>query len=718
MKIIKTNKKEENFNIMKIITVLHKANEKSNATSEDIKKVANIVDIKAHEIENLTTEKLRTIIENVLIENGLTDLARNYIIGNYKNDVKYQLSKLDESILDIISNSNTEVALENSNKNARINSTQRDYVAGEVSKSLYYRILGDKDVVEADKKGIIHRHDKDYYIQPMLNCCLINIEDMLQNGTNISGVQIDKPKSLRTAATIVSQISGVVASNQYGGQTINLGHLVPFVNISREKIKNKVKEDLALLNLNTSEEKINELVEKELKKEIQDSVQTMNYQWNTISSTNGQTPFVSLFMYINEQKDERNKSDLVLLIEEFLKQRIKGVKNSAGVYVTQTFPKLLYVLDETNVYEDRPYFWLTELAAQCTAKRMVPDYISEKVMLKNKKNKYGESVVVPPMGCRSQLSVLDEEPNRLWGRANLGVVTLNLPYVALESKGNPIEFWKLFDKYSNLIKKAQLDNYKKLLGTTSDVAPTLWQYGAYTRLQPGEKIDSYLTKDNCTVSFGYAGLYEAVKYMTGKSHTDSDAKDFAIAIMRKMNEYCELWKNETNLGWGVYGTPLESTTEKFAKACIRDFGTIDGETIKNYVTNSYHVVVREQIDAFTKFDFESEFQELSNGGAISYVEIPNMINNIPAVVKIIQYIYEHIMYAELNCKSDYCFKCGFDGELEAHRHEDGSQGWICPECGNDDTDKLSIVRRSCGYLGSQTWADGRYEEIIDRVLHL
>ena len=502
------------------------------------------------------------------------------------------------------------------------------------------------------------------------------------------------------------------------GQTINLGHLVPFVEASRQKIKKRISEEMKVIGVDIEESQLVALTELELKKEIKDSIQTLNYQWNTMSSSNGQTPFVSLFMYLGEQKTNEAKKDLALLIEEILNQRIQGVKNKDGVYVSQTFRKLLYVLEEDNISEDSPFWYLTELSAKCTAKRLVPDYISEKMMLKHKVNSKGEGRVVAPMGCRSMLSVLDDNPDYLWGRANLGVTTINLAYVALESRGDIIRFWNLLEKYLNILHDSQIIKYKRLLGTKSDVAPTLWQHGALTRLKPGEVIDSFLTKEHCTISLGYAGIHEAVKFLTGKSHLCDNQSSLAIEILNKLNEKCDKWKAQDNLGWAVYGTPLESTTERFAKACVRDFGTVDGENVRNYVTNSYHIHVTENVDAFTKLTFESEFQNLSTGGSISYVEVPNLQNNIDAVLSLMKHIYNTTMYAELNCKSDYCYECGFDGEVKAHVDDNGNKGWICPECGNHDTAKLMVVRRTCGYLGETTWTKGRKLDILNRVKHL
>jgi len=729
MQVLKKDNTEESFDIMKIISVLNKANDSlakaKQVSPEIIRDVADeVLEKLTEENKKFTTSNIQSKVETVLISHNLVALAKAYIIGCYEIKLQNQMSALDKSVMDIISNTNKAVALENSNKNAMLNSTQRDYIAGEISKSLAHRVFFTKEIEEAERKGAIHTHDLDYFIQPMNNCGLINLEDMFSNGTNINGIQIDTPKSLRTVATLASQIALNVSSNQYGGQTMNLSHWVPYVEVSRQKIRKRLVNEFADLGLEFTEEKLNKIVEKELHKEIEDSVQTFNYQINSMTGASGQSPFITLSMYLNDFKDSpKEKADLALLIEEFLRQRIKGLKNKDGHYMTQTFPKLIYVLEDDNTYEGQEYFWLTKLAAESTAKRMVPDYISEKMMLKNKTNSKGESTVVMPMGCRSMLSILEDEPTKTWGRFNLGVVTLNLPYIALESKGNPEKFWELLDYYADLCKQVQVIRYKKLLGTPSDVAPLLWQYGGYARLKPGEPIDKLLTKDYSTISLGYAGLFETVKYLTGFSHTNPAAHDFAIKVMEKLNEYCDKWKKETNLGWAVYGTPLESTTQSFANACVRDFGTVDGEHAREYITNSYHVHVTEQINAFEKLGFEAEFQNLSTGGAISYVEVPNLTKNIDAILAVIQYIYEHIMYAELNCKTDYCYNCGFEGEVKAHRDEEGNPGWICPVCGCTDTHKLQVIRRTCGYLGSNSagdvgWNSGRFSEIEDRVLHL
>lgn len=728
MKVTKKDNKEESFDIIKIITVLNKANDSlqknKQISSEKIKLlVNNVVDYLASIDNKITTKKIESVIETELIKNNYVELARAYIIGCYENKLQYHMSVLDKSVLSIISNNNDEVALENSNKNARLNSTQRDYIAGEVSKSLADRVIIPKQIMKAHKKGAIHIHDLDYFIQPETNCGLINLEDMFTNGTNINGVQIETPKSIQTAMTIATQIALNVSSNQFGGQSMNLSHFVPYVDSSRQKIKDRILENLADLSVEISEDKLNGIVEKELRKEISSAVQTFNYQINSMTGASGQSPFITLSLFLGDVESDNEKEDLAILISEFLQQRIKGIKNESGVYVAQTFPKLIYVLEEDNIYEDSKYYWLTKLAAECTAKRMVPDYVSKKKMLEIRKNSKGESTVVIPMGCRSQLSILEDEPNKTWGRFNHGVTTLNLPYIALESKGNIENFWKLLDYYADLAKQVQILRYKKLCGVKSDVAPVLWQHGAYARLKKGESIDKLLLKDYSTTSLGYAGLYEAVKYLTGHSHTEDLVKDFALSIMKKLNEYCELWKNQTNLGFSVYGTPLESTTSKFAKSCVRDFGTVDGENVRGYITNSYHVHVTESISAFSKLTFEAEFQNLSLGGAISYVEVPNLQNNIEAVLSIIKFIYENIMYAELNCKLDYCHECQFDGEIISHKDEEGNPGWKCPECENTDTTKLSIIRRTCGYLGSNSggdlgWNTGRYEEITDRVLHL
>lgn len=660
-------------------------------------------------------------VNNAQYKRCLYSISYFYMKGVNHMDI----SKLEQDILNIIHNANSEVATENSNKNANLISTQRDYVAGEVSKHLSKEMFFSPKAIELHNKGVIHIHDMDYALHPMLNCCLVNLEDMLQNGTNINGVHIDKPKSLSTACTLTSQISLVVSGSQFGGQTVNLGHLAPFVDISRQKERQRLRDNREMLSLFLPDADIDRLAEEAVKKEIRDSVQTLNYQWNTMSSSNGQTPFISLFMYLNEIDDLQTKHDLALLIEEVLKQRIQGVKNEDGAYVSQTFPKLLYVLEEDNIHEDSKYYYLTELAGVCTAKRMVPDYLSEKMMLKHKVNSKGEGRVIAPMGCRSMLSVLDDNPDHIWGRANLGVVTLNLPYIALESKGDMNKFWSLLGEYLSVVHDAQMARYIKLLGTKAKVTPTLWQYGAYTRLDAEDTIDKYLTKDNCTISLGYAGIQEVVKFFTGQDFAPDNEEGALLGhlILRVLNTMCETWKRQDDLGWAVYGTPLESCTEKFAKACLRDFGTVDGERKKNYVTNSHHIHVTKDVDAFSKLTFESEYQIQSTGGTITYVEVPNLQHNTLAVMSIIKHIYETCLYAEINCKSDYCFECGYDGEMQPHTGAGRKKGWICPSCGNTDTKTISVVRRTCGYLGSNSagdigWTEGRYDEIVDRVLHL
>ena len=623
---------------------------------------------------------------------------------------------LDRKILNLIDCKNEEVLQENSNKNPTINSTQRDYIAGEYSKDISNRLLLPEDIQKAHNEGLIHFHDMDYFIQKMHNCCLINLEDMLQNGTVISETKIDTPHSFTTACNIATQIIAQVASSQYGGATISLAHLAPFVDVSRKKIINNIKEELEISGATLTEEQIKEIAEERLKREIKSGIQTIQYQIVTLMTTNGQAPFITESMYLNEAKNEQEKHDLAMIIEETLRQRYKGTKNKQGVYVTPTFPKLIYVLQDDNIHEGDEYYYLTIMAAQCTAKRMVPDYISEKKMKELK-----EGTVVIPMGCRSMLSPWkDENGNyKYWGRFNMGVVTLNIPYVALSSKGDKEVFWKKFDEALELVHKALLVRYNRLKGTTSDYAPILWQHGALSRLKPGETIDKLLVGGYATISLGYAGLYEAVRYMTGKSHTDPEATPFALDIMKRMNEKCKEWKEKENLGYAIYGTPLESTTYKFAKANQRRFGVIEGVTDKPYVTNSYHVHVTEPISIFDKFNFESQFQELSTGGAISYGESPSMLNNVEAIMKVLSHIYDHILYAEINSKSDYCYKCGYEGEIKLDKNEEtGEMIWSCPNCGNHDHKEMSIVRRTCGYLGNNMWNYGRTNEIHDRVLHL
>ena len=646
---------------------------------------------------------------------GAFELAKRYVRYRYKRSLVRKANTTDNRILSLIECNNEDVKQENSNKNPSVNSVQRDYMAGEVSRDLTQRMLLPEDIVEADKEGIIHFHDSDYYAQHMHNCDLVNLEDMLQNGTVISGTMIEKPHSFSTACNIATQIIAQVASNQYGGQSISLAHLAPFVQVSRDKIRAEVLQEMEMVGIDYPKQVLNDIVEGRLKKEIIKGVQTIEYQVITLMTTNGQAPFLTVFMYLNEAKDEREKKDLAMIIEETLKQRYKGVKNEAGVWVTPAFPKLIYVLEEDNIDEGSPYFYLTELAAKCTSKRLVPDYISEKKMKELK-----EGNCFPVMGCRSALSPWkDENGNyKFYGRFNQGVVTINLVDVALSSGGDEDKFWKVFDERLDLCYRALMCRHNRLKGTLSDAAPILWQFGALARLKKGEKIDNLLYGGYSTISLGYAGLYECVKYMTGKSHTDPSATQFALDVMKYMNKACDRWKEETNIGFSIYGSPIESTTYKFAKCLQKRFGIIPGVTDKSYITNSYHVNVCEPIDAFDKLKFESQFQALSTGGAISYVEVPNMQDNIPAVLQVIRFIYDNIMYAELNTKSDYCQECGFDGEIQIVTSEDGKLEWECPHCGNRNQDTLNVARRTCGYIGTQFWNQGRTQEIKERVLHL
>ena len=714
----------EAFDVTKIIRVLQKANSKleneEKTTYEDILSVANEVYYALDDNQEVTSADIEELVETLLVGNNLVGLTRSYVRGCYDKKKIYHQQELDVDILGIIEEENDEVGQENANKDPAILSTQRDLMAGEISKDIAKRLLFQPQIAEAHDKGVIHIHDIDYIYMRMHNCCLINMEDMLMNGTVISGVQIDRPKSLMTAATVATQISAQVASSQYGGQSINLAHIAPFVDISRQKYRKEIKESAEAVDANLSEEQVNELAETKTRKEIKDSVQTMQYQWSTLSSTNGQTPFITLFMYINDAQEE-HKDDLVLLMQEVLKQRIIGVKNEEGIYVSPTFPKLIYVLDENNVTADSEYFWLTELAAACTAKRLVPDYISAKKMLEAKGDIYS------PMGCRSFLTsdrdgLGENGSKKYWGRFNAGVVTLNLPHVALSSAGDIDEFWRILDyRMNELIYPALMARHDRLLGTRSDVAPILWQHGALARLKPGETIDHLLFNNYSTLSIGYAGLSEAVRYMTGRSHTHDSAREFGYQIMQGLNDYAQRWKAQTDIEFSVYGTPIESTTAKLAKSLQRDFGEIVGITDKDYITNSYHVPVTEEIDAFTKLEKEASFQDLSPGGAISYVEVPGMQGNIPAVISVLNYIYDHIMYAELNTKSDYCGKCGYTGEIFIVEDDDGKRIWECPNCHNRDQKTMNVVRRVCGYLGEMAKNganQGRLHEIQERVLHL
>ena len=732
MKIIKRNGSEVAFDITKIIVAITKANdsveEVDRMTPVQIQRIAESVELQCQKIGRApTVEEIQDMVEHYIMAHGAFEVAKHYITYRYTRSLVRKSNTTDDKILSLIECNNEEAKQENSNKNPVVNSTQRDYMAGEVSRDLSERILLPQEIVEAHREGIIHFHDSDYYAQHMHNCDLVNLEDMLQNGTVITGTLIERPHSFATACNIATQIVAQEASNQYGGQSISLTHLAPFVEVSRQKIRKIVQGEMASIGVDPGEEKISELVETRLREEIRRGVQTIQYQVVTLLTTNGQAPFITVFMYLNEARNEREKKDLAMIIEEMLLQRYQGVKNEKGIWVTPAFPKLIYTLEEDNIHEDSPYWYLTELAAKCTARRMVPDYISEKKMKELKGDVY------TCMGCRSFLTpdrftdagvgnianAGNYEPgkHKYYGRFNQGVVTINLPDVALSSGGNIEKFWKIFDERLELCHRALRCRHDRLKGTTSDAAPILWQYGALARLKKGEVIDKLLYGGYSTISLGYAGLYECVKYMTGKSHTDPAATPFALSIMKKMNEKCQEWKTAENIDYSLYGTPLESTTYKFAKCLQKRFGVIKGITDKGYITNSYHVNVTEEIDAFTKLEFEAQFQHLSPGGAISYVEVPDMQNNIPAVLEVMKFIYDHIIYAELNTKSDYCQVCGWDGEIQIVE-EDGKLIWKCPRCGNTDQDKMNVARRTCGYIGTQFWNQGRTQEIKDRVLHL
>ena len=732
MKIIKRNGSEVAFDITKIIVAITKANdsveEVDRMTPVQIQRIAESVELQCQKIGRApTVEEIQDMVEHYIMAHGAFEVAKHYITYRYTRSLVRKSNTTDDKILSLIECNNEEAKQENSNKNPVVNSTQRDYMAGEVSRDLSERILLPQEIVEAHREGIIHFHDSDYYAQHMHNCDLVNLEDMLQNGTVITGTLIERPHSFATACNIATQIVAQVASNQYGGQSISLTHLAPFVEVSRQKIRKIVQSEMASIGVDPGEEKISELVETRLREEIRRGVQTIQYQVVTLLTTNGQAPFITVFMYLNEARNEREKKDLAMIIEEMLLQRYQGVKNEKGIWVTPAFPKLIYTLEDDNIHEDSPYWYLTELAAKCTARRMVPDYISEKKMKELKGDVY------TCMGCRSFLTpdrftdagvgnianAGNYEPgkHKYYGRFNQGVVTINLPDVALSSGGNIEKFWKIFDERLELCHRALRCRHDRLKGTTSDAAPILWQYGALARLKKGEVIDKLLYGGYSTISLGYAGLYECVKYMTGKSHTDPAATPFALSIMKKMNEKCQEWKTAENIDYSLYGTPLESTTYKFAKCLQKRFGVIEGITDKGYITNSYHVHVTEPIDAFTKLEFEAQFQHLSPGGAISYVEVPDMQNNIPAVLEVMKFIYDHIIYAELNTKSDYCQVCGWDGEIQIVE-DNGKLIWKCPKCGNTDQDKMNVARRTCGYIGTQFWNQGRTQEIRDRVLHL
>ena len=725
MKIIKRNGSEAVFDITKIIAAITKANkvvpDAQRLTKQQIIEISDHVQEVCYARGHaMNVEEIQDIVEDAIMATGAYEVARRYITYRYVQSLKRTHNTTDDKILSLIECNNEEVKQENSNKNPTVNSVQRDYMAGEVSKDLTMRMLLPPEIVKAHEEGIIHFHDADYYAQHMHNCDLVNLDDMLQNGTVISGTLIEKPHSFSTACNIATQIIAQVASNQYGGQSISLTHLAPFVDVSRKKIRRDVEAEMKDLGIDPGEEKISEIVEKRLREEIKRGVQTIQYQVVTLMTTNGQAPFITVFMYLNEAGDnQRLKSDLAIVIEEMLRQRYQGVKNEAGVWITPAFPKLIYVLENDNIYEGQPYYYLTKLAAKCTAKRMVPDYISEKKMLEYKVDKNGEGHCFTCMGCRSFLTPYIDENGKpkYYGRFNQGVVTINLVDVALSSGGDFDKFWQIFDERLELCHKALMCRHNRLKGTLSDAAPILWQYGALARLKKGEPIDKLLYGGYSTISLGYAGLYECCKYMTGKSHTDPAAKPFALNVMQHMNDACTKWKNQHNIDFSLYGTPLESTTYKFAKCLQKRFGLVPGITDRNYITNSYHVHVTEQIDAFTKLKFESDFQKLSPGGAISYVEVPNMQDNLEAVIKVMQFIYENIMYAELNTKSDYCQVCGYDGEIQIVP-EDGKLVWECPKCHNRDQNKLNVARRTCGYIGTQFWNQGRTQEIKDRVLHL
>ena len=723
MKIIKRNGAEVPFDITKIITAVTKASDsvggKARLSREQITDIAAAVTDQCQALNRaVSVEEVQDMVENQLMDIKAHDIARHYITYRYIQSLKRQTNTTDERILSLIECQNEEVKQENANKNPTVNSVQRDYMAGEISKDLTARLLLDPEIVKAHQEGLIHFHDSDYFAQHMHNCDLVNLDDMLQNGTVISGTYIEKPHSFSTACNIATQIIAQVASNQYGGQSISLTHLAPFVDVSRKKIAAEVEAEME--GLDVSAERKREIVERRLRSEINRGVQTIQYQVVTLMTTNGQAPFITVFMYLGEARNAQEKADLAIIIEETIRQRYQGVKNEAGVWITPAFPKLIYVLEEDNIRPGTPYYYLTELAAKCTAKRMVPDYISEKKMLELKVDKNGEGHCYTCMGCRSFLTpYVDPETGKpkYYGRFNQGVVTINLVDVALSSGGNFEKFWKIFDERLALCHKALQARHQRLMGTPSDAAPILWQYGALARLKKGEKIDKLLFGGYSTISLGYAGLYECVKYMTGKSHTDAGAKPFALSVMQHMNDKCNAWKKAENIDYSLYGTPLESTTYKFAKCLQKRFGIVPGITDKNYITNSYHVHVSEQIDAFTKLKFESDFQRLSPGGAISYVEVPNMQDNLEAVISVLQFIYDNIMYAELNTKSDYCQCCGYDGEIKIVE-DDGKLVWECPKCGNRDQNKLNVARRTCGYIGTQFWNQGRTQEIKDRVLHL
>ena len=724
MKIIKRNGAEVTFDITKIIMAVTRANdtveEADRLTPVQIQRIAENVALQCEKMNRAATvEEIQDMVEHHIMAHGAFEVAKHYITYRYTRSLVRKSNTTDDKILSLIECNNEEAKQENSNKNPVVNSTQRDYMAGEVSRDITERILLPADIVEAHREGLIHFHDADYFAQHMHNCDLVNLEDMLQNGTVITGTLIEKPHSFATACNIATQIVAQVASNQYGGQSISLTHLAPFVDVSRQKLRATVREELDAIGVSVSTDQINAVAEKRLREEIRRGVQTIQYQVVTLLTTNGQAPFITVFMYLGEARNEQERNDLAMIIEEMLLQRIEGVKNEKGVWITPAFPKLIYVLEEDNITEGSRYWYLTKLAAKCTAKRMVPDYISEKKMLELKVDKNGQGHCYTCMGCRSFLTPYVDENGqpKYYGRFNQGVVTVNLPDIALSSGGNIEKFWKIFDERMELCHRALMCRHERLKGTLSDAAPILWQYGALARLKKGEPIDKLLYGGYSTISLGYAGLYECVKYMTGKSHTDPSATPFALEIMHRLNAACKGWKAKHNIDFSLYGTPLESTTYKFAKCLQKRFGVIEGITDKGYITNSYHVHVTEKIDAFKKLEFEAQFQHLSPGGAISYVEVPDMQNNIDAVLSVMQFIYDHIIYAELNTKSDYCQVCGWDGEIDIE-DVDGKLIWKCPQCGNTDQDKMNVARRTCGYIGTQFWNQGRTQEIKDRVLHL
>ncbi|MEE1445941.1 anaerobic ribonucleoside-triphosphate reductase [Faecalibacillus intestinalis] len=725
MKIIKRNGQEAIFDEVKITNAIIGANkevvETERLSEEEIDNITNDIKYKCQKMKRaLSVEEIQNLVEDELMKLNAFSVARKYITYRFQRALARQSNTTDDQILSLIECANEEVKQENSNKNPTVNSVQRDYMAGEVSKDLTRRILLPEDIVKAHDEGLIHFHDADYFSQHMHNCDLVNLEDMLQNGTVISETMIEKPKSFSTACNVATQIIAQVASSQYGGQSITLSHLAPFVDVSRQKFRKEVKEEFETIGLELDDEKINALAEERLKKEITKGVQTIQYQVVTLMTTNGQAPFITVFMYLNEVPEGRLRDDLAMIIEETLKQRMKGVKNEKGVYITPAFPKLIYALQENNIEPNSQYYYLTELAARCSAKRLVPDYISEKVMKELKVDQNGNGQCYPSMGCRSFLTPYIDENGKpkYYGRFNQGVVTINLVDVACSSKRDMNKFWQIFDERLDLCYRALMCRHERLKGTPSDVAPILWQHGALARLKKGETIDKLLYGGYSTISLGYAGLYECVKYMTGKSHTDPSATPFAIEVMQHLNDACTKWKEKENIDFSIYGTPIESTTYKFAKCLQKRFGKIEGVTDKNYITNSYHIHVTEHINAFDKLTFESQFQKLSPGGAISYVEVPDMQDNIDAVLAVMKHIYNNIMYAELNTKSDYCMACGYDGEIQIEKDENGKLIWVCPNCGNKNQDMMSVARRTCGYIGTQFWNQGRTQEIKERVLHL